>query len=60
MGIRTKKIKKKIAWHLYQKKILNNCDYIHATSDDEKKHLGRTWNKNSHQNYSSWGNNKIN
>ena len=34
-----KKIKKKVAWFLYQKKILDNCDYIHATSDDEKKHL---------------------
>ena len=34
-----KKWKKKIAWHLYQKKILNNADAIHATSYDEKEHL---------------------
>ena len=39
MVIGTKKIKKKVAWFFYQKKILDNCDYIHATSDDEKKHL---------------------
>ncbi len=38
-ALEQKKLKKKIAWLLYQKKILNNCDYIHATSDDEKKHL---------------------
>ena len=38
-ALEQKKFKKKIAWHLYQKKILNNCDHIHATSDDEKKHL---------------------
>ena len=38
-ALEQKRLKKKLAWHLYQKKILNNCDYIHATSDDEKKHL---------------------
>ncbi len=34
-----KKIKKKIAWHLYQKKIMLDSDYIHATSEIEKEHL---------------------
>jgi|TARA_Y100000031_G_scaffold156966_1_gene214551 glycosyltransferase involved in cell wall biosynthesis len=34
-----KKYKKKLAWFIYQKKILEDCDHIHATSDDEKKHL---------------------
>ena len=34
-----KKIKKKIAWHLYQKNYLDCADYIHATSVDEKSHL---------------------
>ncbi len=38
-ALEQKKLKKKIAWYLYQKKILDNCDFIHATSDDEKKHL---------------------
>jgi glycosyltransferase involved in cell wall biosynthesis len=38
-SLEQKRLKKKLAWHLYQKKILNNCDYIHATSEDEKKHL---------------------
>ena len=38
-ALEQKKIKKKIAWFLYQKKILDNCDCIHATSSDEKKHL---------------------
>ena len=38
-SLEQKSLKKKLAWYLYQKKILNNCDYIHATSDDEKKHL---------------------
>ena len=38
-SLEQKKLKKKIAWYLYQKKILNSCDYIHATSEDEKKHL---------------------
>tara|TARA_Y100001958_G_C21183625_1_gene513088 strand:- start:407 stop:1447 length:1041 start_codon:yes stop_codon:yes gene_type:complete len=38
-SIKQKKFKKIIAWNLYQKKILNNCDYIHATSSEEKNHL---------------------
>jgi glycosyltransferase involved in cell wall biosynthesis len=28
-------IKKKIAWFIYQKKILELCDYIHVTSEEE-------------------------
>ena len=32
-------IKKKIAWHLFQRKILNNVDYIHATSQMESENL---------------------
>lgn len=38
-ALNQKKLKKKIAWKIYQKKILDNCDYIHATSDLEKEHL---------------------
>ena len=38
-ALKQKKLKKNIAWNLYQKKILNNCDYIHATSNEEKKNL---------------------
>lgn len=34
-----KKLKKKIAWHLYQKKILNNVDVLHATSDIEADNI---------------------
>jgi len=34
-----KKFKKKIAWHLYQKQILQKADYLHATSQLEKLHL---------------------
>ncbi len=34
-----KKIKKKIAWHLYQKKLILDSDYIHATCQNEKNHL---------------------
>ncbi len=34
-----KKLKKLVAWQIYQKRILNNCDYIHATSESEKEHL---------------------
>ena len=34
-----KKIKKQIAWQIYQKRILNNSDYIHVTSESEKKNL---------------------
>lgn len=34
-----KKIKKKLAWYLYQKKILDNADVIHATSSIEAKNI---------------------
>ncbi len=34
-----KKLKKKIAWQLYQKKILNNVDVVHATSDIEAENI---------------------
>ena len=34
-----KKIKKKIAYNLYQKRILNNCSIIHATSKMEATNL---------------------
>ena len=34
-----KKIKKYIAWHVYQKKILKNADIIHATSDIEAENI---------------------
>ena len=34
-----KKYKKKIAWNLYQKKILKTADLIHATSDIEAENL---------------------
>lgn len=27
---------KKLAWHLFQEDMLNNCDFIHATSEQEK------------------------
>ena len=32
-------IKKKIAWHLYQKKDLNFADVIHATAEQEAENL---------------------
>lgn len=38
-ALEQKKLKKKLAWHIYQKKILENCDYIHATSYEEKENL---------------------
>ena len=38
-ALEQKRLKKKIAWYLYQKKILDSCDHIHATSLEEKKHL---------------------
>ena len=38
-ALEQKKLKKKIAWEIYQKKILNECSYIHATSDLERDHL---------------------
>jgi glycosyltransferase involved in cell wall biosynthesis len=34
-----KKIKKTIAWHVYQKKMLNNVDIVHATSEIEAKNV---------------------
>lgn len=34
-----RRLKKKVAWNFYQKKILNNVDYVHATSEMEKKNL---------------------
>ena len=34
-----KKIKKKLAWFFYQKKLILESDYIHATCEIEKKHL---------------------
>lgn len=34
-----KKIKKLIAWKVYQKNMLNYSDYIHATSDTEKENI---------------------
>jgi len=34
-----KKIKKKIAWYLYQKRILLKADLIHCASDNEKKNI---------------------
>jgi glycosyltransferase involved in cell wall biosynthesis len=46
-SLEQKKIKKKIALTLYQKKILDNCDIIHATSYLEKKNIRKlTNNKN--------------
>ena len=38
-SLKQKKFKKKFAWHIYQKRILNACNYIHATSNEEKEHL---------------------
>ena len=38
-SLNQKKIKKKIAYHLYQKRILNNCKVIHATSKMEANNL---------------------
>jgi len=38
-SLNQKKLKKQIAWQIYQKRILNNCDYVHATSELEKDHL---------------------
>ena len=38
-SLKQKEVKKKFAWFLYQKKILNKCDYIHATSNEEEEHL---------------------
>ena len=38
-ALEQKKIKKKIAWWLYQKKILNSADIVHVTSNIEAKNL---------------------
>lgn len=38
-SLNQKKIKKKIAYHLYQKRILNDCKVIHATSKMEASNL---------------------
>ena len=38
-SLRQKKFKKKFAWHIYQKKILNKVDLIHATSEIEAKNI---------------------
>jgi glycosyltransferase involved in cell wall biosynthesis len=38
-SLNQKKLKKKIAWYFYQKKILDNADIIHATSDIEAKNI---------------------
>ena len=38
-SLEQKKIKEKNSLVLISKKILNSCDYIHATSEDEKTHL---------------------
>ena len=34
-----KQLKKKLAWYIYQKKILDTADIIHATSDIEAKNI---------------------
>jgi glycosyltransferase involved in cell wall biosynthesis len=34
-SLKQSKIKKMIAWFIYQKKMLERCDYIHATSEQE-------------------------
>lgn len=38
-ALKHKFLKKKICWHLYQKKILSMADSIHAASEKEKKNL---------------------
>lgn len=38
-SLEQKKIKKRIAWHLYQKNILSNSNLIHCASENEKKNL---------------------
>ena len=46
-SLNQKKIKKKIALFSYQKKILDDCDHIHATSNKEKKDIQKiTSNEN--------------
>lgn len=38
-SLKQKKLKKKLAWFIYQKKILENVDLIHATSDIEAENI---------------------
>ena len=38
-AVKQKWLKKKIAWYLYQKKILNSADVLHATSEIEAQNL---------------------
>lgn len=38
-AMKQKKFKKQIAWHIYQKKILNSANIIHATSENEEKSI---------------------
>jgi glycosyltransferase involved in cell wall biosynthesis len=38
-SLNQKKLKKKIAWNLYQKKLLLSADIIHCASDNEQKNL---------------------
>jgi glycosyltransferase involved in cell wall biosynthesis len=45
-SLQQSKIKKKIAWHFYQKKVLEKCDYIHATSKNEFSSLEKLNLKN--------------
>jgi len=45
-SLNQKKLKKKIAWHLYQKKMLDNSDYIHATCEEEKNNIRQIGLKN--------------
>ena len=45
-SLQQSKIKKLIAWHLYQKKLLENCDYIHVTSEQELESLKKNNLKN--------------
>jgi glycosyltransferase involved in cell wall biosynthesis len=46
-SLQQSKIKKKIAWHLYQKKALEKCDYIHVTSENEFSSLEKLNLKNT-------------
>jgi glycosyltransferase involved in cell wall biosynthesis len=38
-ALQQKKLKKKLAWYLYQKKILSEADLIHCASNKEKKNI---------------------
>ena len=46
-SLQQSKIKKKIAWYFYQKKALENCDYIHVTSENELSSLEKLNLKNT-------------